>query len=253
MTIRSKEALQARQEEMRQRVIQEKLAKQKLILPPVDPRIPLSPFSIVSREKCSTGCGRYARKGSTLCSRCSFKQQEADLRDTLPGLNPPTGSAEAATAAHEILAENHGLDPGVLYARVIPAHVRVIPAHESEKRPYKAYLDGEQIPSSSIKQYTRKQVSREIGVAVNTISRWEKKGKTPAPLKIAHSGQYVYTQEHLDWLKAYVSRMEQVIHPIADPTVKAAKEVQGKTFKPNKRLERAVSSRISLGGGRSIL
>lgn len=226
MTIRTKEALLQRQEQMKLRIEAERRARLATIPPPINSRIPPSPFN---RPLCTSCKRRAAREGSTLCSRCSYSKQETSLRDTLPGLKPPTGTVEAGIAAVAMTMNSSQLPSKLLYSKE------------------------EIIPDSSLKQYTRQQVCKIIGVAPNTLSRWEKRGKTPAPMKVAHSGQYVYSQELLDHLKAYVTKYEQVIHPMIDPTVKAAKEVQTKTFKPNKKLERAVSSRLSIGGGRSIL
>lgn len=208
-----KQTLAEKQDEMRQRRL---LEKRKVVF---TPNLPVhSPLQ--NRPLCSNNCGRYAREGSTLCSRCSFKDVEANLRDVLPGLSPPPAS-QVKGFLQSTPSPSNGPDPV--------------------------------IEDGSIKQYTRPQVAKILGVRPNTLARWEKKGKTPAPVKIVHSGQYLYSQELVNHLKEYVTLREHVIHPVVNPTVKAAKEVQGKVFKPNKRLERTVSSRLSIGSGRSIL
>lgn len=58
--------------------------------------------------------------------------------------------------------------------------------------------------------YSRKQVAEMIGASTSSISRWEAKGVTPLPKKLVHSGQYVYTEDHIVKMRAYMTAQETV-------------------------------------------
>lgn len=59
-----------------------------------------------------------------------------------------------------------------------------------------------------MKRYTRKEVAKELGVAPNTIYLWEKKGKVPAPRKLVHNNQLIYTDEHIAAYREFLNAEE---------------------------------------------
>ena len=162
-----------------------------------------------------------ARRGSTLCSRCTQKGQIQKLRSTLPGVEPP-----------ELL------------------HTRPDPVPDTPSEDNQLQLEIEAPVVTALPEgntYNRKQVSKILGVSQTSICRWEKKGKTRPPLKHLASGKYIYTEEHLQELKKFITTFEQVQYapPTEDQQKQTvAKSIGRKSFKLSRGLERAVSARL---------
>jgi MerR-like DNA binding protein len=251
---------------------EEMKAKQHTTHEPVEERPACANCVIVGRKP-----PRLARRGSTLCSRCTYKAVQNQLRDTLPGMRveeeqvedevgeevvertivQPSVSvlecdevdeesedvdyASAKEALRKFSEEQEGLQEGVQEEEEI-----------EEIEEVEEIVEQEEIPQGS--HYTRKQVSRMVGVSPTTICRWEAKGATPLPKRFAHNNQLIYTDEIVAAIKEYAN---QVVDGFAAPsTVRtpqelAAKGVGKKTFKINKRLEKVVSLRINQTGFRS--
>lgn len=193
--------LQLLQDEMKRRAIP-------VNEPPVEP----------SKPKCTaTGCTRFARKNSILCSRCTIKSVEANLRDTLPGLE------------NEVITN----EPFIASTPTIQS-----PKPEASKT---------ETPIDASKgYYTRKQVAKLLGVSPTSICRWEVKGKTPPPKRQVYNNQLVYTEAHVQLLKEFMTQ-QVTIDLVPAPErqrAQAAKGVAKKTFKLSKGLERTVASRL---------
>jgi transcriptional regulator with XRE-family HTH domain len=216
--IRGQGTLEERQKEMRSR-------KKEAEAPKV-----VVQTSVEKLPRCITGCGRQARRGSDYCSRCSATKMVENLRDRLPGL--PTDVIEQRVDEQEIedvqepTPDNRDAsDPG----NSIPPNV-----HGT--------------------RYTRAQIAEIVGVSCTTLNRWEKKGRTPQPIRTTHNNQVLYTEEMLKAIIEY-KNAEYVPPPVASipgtPEAMSPRTVN-KSVKINKRMERAVARSISSIGRRMI-
>lgn len=169
-----------------------------------------------NRTICISCKSRQARKGQAFCSRCTATGLVNELRDQLPSPIPIT-NLPSPQLVHQDGNEKKDEAPTLVIS-----------------------------PSSS---YTRAQVVRMLGISVTTLSRWEKKGLTPPPYRVAHNNQCRYTDEMIATIKEYMTREyippPSQVHP---GTPLALATSVKKTVKINRRLERAVASRLgSLG------
>ena len=164
---------------------------------------------------CSHCKHRVCRKGSSLCSRCTGKSIQQELRSTLPGLE---------------------VKRDIIPLRQVKQEEVVFPTATI-------------LQDAQGKHYSRKEVATLLGVSPTSICRWEQKGKTQLPVKLMRTGQLIYTEEHLAKLKEFMSQVE-IVHYEQKPDnpenqqEKAAKIVTKKVFKINKGIERAVASRL---------
>lgn len=216
--------LQLLQDEMKRRAIP-------VNEPPVEP----------SKPKCTaTGCTRFARKNSILCSRCTIKSVEANLRDTLPGLEMESGLKVEFSPAGNLPLEDFKLDYN---KRVDTA---IVTSTLSKEQALDLLTIKNQVHSESKGYYTRKQVAQLLGVSPTSICRWEIKGKTPPPKRQVYNNQLVYTEAHVQLLKEFMTQ-QVTIDLVPAPErqrAQAAKGVAKKTFKLSKGLERTVASRL---------
>jgi MerR HTH family regulatory protein len=217
---------------------------------------------------CANCKRRVCRRGSPLCSRCTYKGIQTQLRDTLPGaiklddverkLDGQKTIAEEATdeVMQNFLYGEGSSDPehkiefdGLLQPEGDP---------ELKRTTDDVYTNDEGTESSVVytpgSHYTRKQVSQMVGVSPTTIIRWERKGATPLPKRFAHNNQLIYTDEIVAAIKEYASQIivtQYVPLPPKTPQELAARgTTTRKTFKINKKLERAVAQRVSVTGFR---
>ena len=176
---------------------------------------------------CSHCKRRVCRRGSPFCSRCTATGVQSELRDVLPGME-------------------------VKQSPIVVVEGKAIPIVNVELEEVNVIFPTEQLLQDQ-KYYTRKEVSKLLGVSPTSICRWEQKGKTPPPIKIVRTGQLLYTEEHLAKLKEYMSQVVIVEHQPRPNTPEnqqhdAAKVMTKKVFKMNKGLERAVTLRLGRGG-----
>lgn len=212
----------------------------------------------VDRTRCSTpGCTRYAREGSALCSRCSFRQLEANLRDTLPGMEIEKDGSEANTSGSDNLAspeygeeveecpDCHSDDPQekLTITTGTPDFPITLPCnnnwHNQGVRNNEALTS---VPPGS-KVYTRRDLSDMFDVSPSTIGRWESKGVIPKAYRTIHSNHLVYVDEHVESIKKYMALVEQNSSPLAQ----AGRMAGRRSF--SKIAERTVASRISFRRG----
>lgn len=208
-----------------------------------------------NRGKCSTpGCSRYAREGSTLCSRCSFRQLETNLRDTLPGMERLNDSEDNSGSSNTDITEQsqeieecpncHSDDPQekLTVTTGTPEFPITLPCtniwHDQgvHNEPFA------NIPPGS-KTYTRRELSDLFDVSPSTIGRWESRGVIPKPYKTIHSNHLVYLDDHVEAIKKYVALIEQHTSPLTQ----AGRMIGRKSF--NKIAERTVASRITFRRG----
>lgn len=214
--------------------------------------------SIEAAVICSSCNRRRARAGSTLCSRCSFHQLESNLRDTLPGMvnerstngntTDSTDSSDTAVVEEPQFCPACGSDD--------PAEKRqVLSGPEEFPIAVECTNDWHNQESSSVtldlapgtKTYTRREVSEIFDISPSTISRWERKGKIPLPIRVVHSNQYIYTDKHIEEIKKYIELVDLFQSTPATPLSQAGKTMTSKSI--SRRLERAVASRIRFGRG----
>jgi hypothetical protein len=260
---------------------------------------------------CANCKRRVCRRGSPLCSRCTYKGIQTKLRDTLPGvikdelriddverkldgrktlldeatdgviqnflhgegssdpklsvqldglLQPqqPQDECQLMIGADDVC----GLPPDSPIHTTSPDRHDFVPSDAAVQEKFdedglgKAHpfeeAFGEQPPQGS--HYTRKQVSQMVGVSPTTIIRWERKGVIPLPKRFAHNNQLIYTDEIITAIKEYASQIivtQYVPLPPKTPQELAARgTTTRKTFKINKKLERAVAQRVSVTGFR---
>lgn len=268
--------LEQLQQEMRDRQLEEKAEVAKLAKLNIPNNITQRYADLATRQLCSICNRRVCRKGSTFCSRCTGKAALAQNRDTLPGVEvekprvlyvaPDFDAPMKLTVDEEWLRrkaiEEDGcdvsagrLEPGVEKQTVIEKWFR------KDTRTGVVSEDGnvvlrEKIASDLEPQidalpegnyYTRRQVAQMCGVSVTSICRWERKGKIPAPKKLVHNNQLLYTDEHVQLIKDYKSQQAEIIYQPSTPKSaqeEAAKDITKKAFTVNKKLERAVSSSL---------
>lgn len=198
---------------------------------------------MAGKPLCSYCKRRVCRTGSTLCSRCTGKQIQQELRSTLPGFEPlpvrrivnPDVPKPMEGQASDVVDEVHTYSS---YEERV-----------AKEGPYATTLPGVPVVDNTVICFTRKQVARMLGVSPTSIVRWEQKGLTPTPLKLAHNGKLLYTQEIVDKIREFISQTVVVTHPTQPVTMdgqqsQAARAAQKKVFKINRGLERAVSSRL---------
>jgi hypothetical protein len=241
-------SLQERQEEMKQRIHLKKS----------------SPILIDNSVKCINDCGRIARKGSMLCSRCTQEALTNKLRDTLPGIVIPEKSEEvmpsdSLSRLHmpSMQGEENSVKEGDHGASSeLTSDGKV---EEEQKESVETTDDTNENPplfsqSSSGPTFTRRQVCQMFNIRPGTLSRWEKKGKVILPIKLVHNNQYVYTEANIESIKKFLTQqvdLTQTIQEKASTIDQAAKTKSA--FRLNKRVERVVTSKLgSLGGGRLI-
>lgn len=212
-----KGTLAERQEAMRQRMARRAAEREQ---------------ALRNRELCISCKHRQAKIGSAFCSRCSGIKLQNQLRDTLPGLSEPVGTVKA-----EIPTPTQGLpleeDNNILEVE----EEKVATPKESKEEIQQAIADKE--------IFTRKEVADMLGISRGTISKWEKKGKVPAPRRTVHNNQCLYTRENIEAIKEYKDR-EYIPQFNLTPKDSAAAipKVMKSTFKQNRRAERAILGRI---------
>ena len=171
----------------------------------------ITPQEPVQRVICSICNRRVVRKGSNRCSRCTLTNQFSSLRSTLPG---------AIEQKQPVYAPPTDPPPP---------------------------MESIQLPEG--RTYNRKEVSLILGVSQTSIMRWERKGKTRMPLQHVASGKIIYTEEHLQELRTFMTQVQQIQQQAqpSEPAAQkqaAAKTIGRKTFKLNRGLERAVAGRL---------
>jgi DNA-binding transcriptional MerR regulator len=219
-----------------------------------------------SDQPLCTSCNRRrARVGSTLCSRCSFTEMERSLRDTLPGMesekdghetsvtvsNVSTTSSEQQEEVEEFCPKcgsDDYAEKGTILTGDPDFPMPVECDHEWHKQEYPHYNTLEyQSIAPGTKTYSRRDLSDMFNVSPSTISRWERKGKIPQPVRIVHSNQYIYTEVHVDAIKSYISLVDQCSRNPSSPLSQAGRSVSRKSF--SKMAERAVASRVGFRRG----
>lgn len=213
---------------------------------------------------CKSCNRRQARFGSTLCSRCSFHELENKLRDTLPGME--TDDASGGTAAvvdttDSLIAEvdeeqfcptcgSDDPDEKKMIKTGDPDFPMTVECsnhwHDEEHRPKTDFV---KIPEG-VNTYTRRQLSDMLDVSPSTISRWERKGKIPPPIRIVHSNQYIYTDKHVEEAKKYQALVEEFRSTPASPLSQAGRTMNSSKF--SRRVEKVVASRIGFRRGSLI-
>ena len=73
-------------------------------------------------------------------------------------------------------------------------------------------------------RYTRKEVAKKVGKSPNTIYRWEKEGKTPAPRRVHHNRQCVYTDELVEEIQKFIAREDDP--PVRMPNTSARPQAE---------------------------
>lgn len=201
----------------------------------------------IQQSLCSHCQRRVCRRGSTLCSRCTGKTIQQELRSVLPGmevkkeelpLRQTNWKAKRAPNSDYIYA---GVQEGMRAATSTPEYV------DQEHTGSFALTPG-------VKVYTRREVATLLGVSPTSICRWEQKGKTPPPVKIVRTGQLIYTEEHLTKLKEFMSQVVIVHHEPKLVSTEGQQEVAAKittkkVFKLHKGIERVVASRLGRMSG----
>jgi DNA-binding transcriptional MerR regulator len=186
--------------------------------------------------KCTICHQRQARKNSTVCSRCSFKKVRESLRDTLPNM-PITNREYSKQIEHatDCSMNTDGVEC------TCGAGLEEVDIEDANNRTTETIMPG-------VDQYTRAQVSEMIGVSPSTIFRWEAKGATPLPMRLASNNQYVYTEEILHKICDYAEQM--LLVEKKTPIERAARM----SSKNAGKAERAVATAMkNLGGRGSIL
>lgn len=175
------------------------------------------PQPIVKPNTCSIlGCTRQARRGSSICSRCSYTKQEAVLRDTLPGM-PIQQAKEFEKELKETV--EHPL-----------------PKYETK---------GDAVAEVGKSTFTRKEVAAMLQVSPTTICRWEKKGVTPLPLRIVRTGQLVYNNEIIAAMRVYRDAVDIPAPQTPQTQIeRAASQSKKKVFNLSRRLERTVAGKL---------
>lgn len=179
-----------------------------------------------NRPLCVAKCGRFARKNSPYCSRCSQETMMQSLRDTLPGENneesiPIQTQLEVGVAEEEQFSEPDTLPP----SPPLPPGTRT---------------------------YTRAQAAKILGVSGTTLMRAERKGIIPQPTRLRHNNQCLYTDEMIEIYKKYMS--ETYVPDPVDPSTSRSissnpfnRPLKGRV-KTGKAAEKTVARRINLGG-----
>ena len=209
----------------------------------VDKNVPLPTEEVSNQPLCAHCKRRVCRAGSALCSRCTGKGIVQELRDTLPGLE----------VKREILPLRETRNvTGPVNPPVSDTNVGNVYQHPTSATTFIGVDLGagkDKTAITRVTYYTRREVSELVGVSPTSICRWEQKGKVLPPLRIAHSGQLLYTQEHIDKIKEYMSQIVIVQNTPKLATQDgqqhvAAKIATKKVFKINKGMERAVATRL---------
>lgn len=225
------------------------------------------------RVLCSVCSRRLARKNSTVCSRCGLGDLESKLRDTLPGLEstskhdftlPGVKSVPNQTWAHPETGEFVSIGPAPEGAFVKKVTWREVPLTDEEKveqtlakldkkEPARKYQLEVQtvipVPSSTEPTYNRRQVAKMLGVSQTSILRWEKKGKIPQPVRLAHNGQCLYTDENVRIIREYMAQTYVAPQQVLNEEQKKEKQLKVFSKKASKlnlsrRAEKAVAARI---------
>jgi hypothetical protein len=205
----NKETLEERQQAMKDRIAKERATREDL----------------ATRPKCVSCKTRYARLNSPFCSRCSISSMTTQLRDTLPGVKH----------------ENNSIPD---HSSNVHSDVPSITHPDNNPAPVSFTLEGDQV-----KYYTRAQVAELLKISCTTISRWEKKGRVPAPKRTVHNNQCLYTEDNIKALKAYRDAEYTPSSSTSSTGVASLPRAIKKAMpvKLNKRMERVVASRF--GGG----
>lgn len=216
--------------------------------------------NVAPEELCQNCKTRKARRGSTLCSRCSYSSVEHNLRSTLPGMvqdEPRTGST-AVDGSNDLPLPPEGDeveacpkcgsdDPFVRnQLRSGPDDFPIVLDCDNDWHQKNinlqtgityaqlhAFLPG-------FSYYTRRQVCDLVGISLTTISRWEAKKNTPLPFQLINTRQLYYTEEHIRQIKEYAAVAQQL--RTASPIVQAAKSISSKTF--SRASEKAVAIKL---------
>lgn len=198
-------------------------------------------------EACVVCKTRKARRGSTVCSRCSYSKLGASLRSTLPGMIkdevPASPSSTLTdTSSEEVILNcpNCGSDDPAdrRLVKTGPEEFPISLPCENEWHNQQARVTTSQLDLTKA-YYTRRAIADSVGVSPTTICRWEAKGAIPPPLKSPHDNRLYYTEEHLAKAKEYATLVEQVkISPIAH----TAKALGGNSL--SRLTEKAVSLKI---------
>jgi DNA-binding transcriptional MerR regulator len=212
--------------------------------------------NVTPEQLCTVCKHRKARAGSTVCSRCSYSQLETQLRSTLPGMetkvDQATLSVPGATSTEQseevTICPTCGSDDPSEKKMVVTGpeefpisvecsddwHAKMIGINQYAQPVLGAFQPG-------VKYYNRREVALLIGVSPTTICRWEGKGATPPPFRVAHSNQLFYTEELVQKIKQYATLVEQVRIP-SNPIAQAARAVSNKSL--SRISEKAVSIKI---------
>lgn len=175
------------------------------------------------------GCKRVARKGKPFCSRCTMIGKTEELRDALPGMT----RSEAKIATFK---EVYGTE----------AKERNVVVVEDPNVTSTVFVQSKQ------DYYTRRQVCIKVGVSPTTLQRWERKGYVPMPMKVAHSGQLLYTDELIQKITEYknLAFTPQVQNTANQAPSPGRFRPTGKgKFTIGKKVEKTVARNLNFGRG----
>lgn len=222
------DGLSKKQEEMRLRIQRQKERKLHPSLPPEEKLLVVPE----GRTVCINCRQRLARIGQVLCSRCTGEGLQQNLRSTLPGLPIITEVKEK-------------VDHGSTFTSDISTSIRKIRSEPIPPPPSPPLLPS---LSNGDVTYSRAQVCRMLGISGTTLSRWERKGKTPQPKRIVHNNQTVYTDSIITAIREYMSQ-EYTPPPGSSniPGTRTSTVSAKKTAKISRQAERAVANRLGLG------
>lgn len=232
MIVRTSQTLEEKQEEMRRRRQEEALRPKEdtkeisLLLPqPLNGEEP--------RTVCISCNRRVARQGSVFCSRCSGKELQNNLRDTLPGM-PVERQDSPKVEKMETFSTG---DPD-------ESNVDLHSDEDNSDAPLVLSPDAIELQPGQ-KTYTRSQVAELLGISCTTLCRWERKGRIPQPLRMLHNKQCIYTDEIIQAAREYLNQ-SYVPPSTSGPTTPEGRLIYAskKTIKINRRLEKAVASRL---------
>lgn len=211
---------------------------------------------------------RVCRKGSSLCSRCTMKGVENQLRDTLPGMK--------FEEAEQIVKNTNSMLEQRKDDLIVPEF-----ASEEEKQTWwqehhdkveeefrrkvslvEEHLDvnppglefGTEVqystPQPGTRFYTRREVSEKLGIPDKKIGRWEQKGYVP---RMRQNNKPIYTDELIEEIRKYAEKTAEVRFTPAvpmSPQQVAAKSIGKSTFNSSKAVNKAVARNLAKSGFR---
>lgn len=139
------------------------------------------------RTVCVSCNRRVARLNDVFCSRCSTKSLMQQNRDSVEGLVDDAKPIEDSSIISDNMdSANFNSNPYPPPSTPPPAPLEVLANQE---------------------QFSRRDVSKIIGVSSTTIGRWEAKGLIPAAKRFAFSNQCLYTKDQVEQIKQFKKQM----------------------------------------------